>query len=227
MTNRPQACNDAHRPVPVRAGRLSGSRSGSHCWRRSRCGRRSPGRARLGWTMRRSPSRSRIAPGLTAVAIVVTNLGSTVAMAVLAVAVGAWRGWRGRRADAVLAVGAMAGASLVFRVLKTTLYRSRPPAVDELVPAANESPPSGLATMSIVVIGTIVVLAGQAAAHGPDGDGGGRRAVGRRGRRHPGVPRRGLGFRRARGLGRGRGLAGGLRRRLGAVARPRRARDLT
>ncbi len=97
--------------------------------------------------------------GLTAVAIVVTNLGSTVAMAVLAVVVGAWCWWRERRGDAVLAVGAMAGASLVFRVLKAVLERSRPPLTDRLVPALNESLPSGHATMSIVVLGTIVVLA--------------------------------------------------------------------
>jgi membrane-associated phospholipid phosphatase len=97
--------------------------------------------------------------GLTAVAVVVTNLGSTVAMAVLAVVVGAWCWWRGRRGDAVLAVGAMAGASLVFRVLKAVLERSRPPLADHVVPVLNESLPSGHATMSIVVLGTIVVLA--------------------------------------------------------------------
>ena len=65
----------------------------------------------------------------------------------------------GRRADAVLAVGAMAGASLVFTVLKNILDRSRPPAADRLVGVTNESLPSGHATMSFVVTGTIVVLA--------------------------------------------------------------------
>ena len=96
---------------------------------------------------------------LTAVAVVVTTLGSTAASAVLAVAVGAWCWWRGRRADAVLAIGAMAGASLVFRLLKEVLDRARPPVGDRLVTAANESLPSGHATMSLVVVGTIVVLA--------------------------------------------------------------------
>ncbi len=91
--------------------------------------------------------------------MVVTTLGSTVAMAVLAVAVGAWCWWRGRRADAVLAVGAMAGASLVFRLLKVLLDRARPPVADRLVTETNESLPSGHATMSMVVVGTIVVLA--------------------------------------------------------------------
>jgi membrane-associated phospholipid phosphatase len=98
-------------------------------------------------------------PTLTTLAVVVTTLGSTVAMAVLAVAVGAWCWWRGRRADAVLAVGAMAGASLVFRLLKMFLDRTRPPVADRLVTETNESLPSGHATMSMVVIGTIVVLA--------------------------------------------------------------------
>jgi membrane-associated phospholipid phosphatase len=97
--------------------------------------------------------------GLTSVAVVVTTIGSTVAMAVLAVVVGAWCWWRGRRADAVLAIGAMAVASLLFRVLKLVLERTRPPVADHLVPVSNESLPSGHATMSIVVIGTLVVLA--------------------------------------------------------------------
>jgi membrane-associated phospholipid phosphatase len=97
--------------------------------------------------------------GLTAVAVVLTDVGSTAAMAVLAVAVGAWLWYRGRRADAVFVVGTMAGASAVFRGLKIFFDRPRPPAVDRLVNETNESLPSGHATMSIVVIGSLVVLA--------------------------------------------------------------------
>ncbi len=97
--------------------------------------------------------------GLTTLAVVITNLGSTAAMAVLAVLVGAFCWWRGRRADAALAVVAMATASLVFTVIKRVLDRDRPPTADRLVAAANESLPSGHATMSVVVIGTVVVLA--------------------------------------------------------------------
>src|SRR5918999_448318 len=96
---------------------------------------------------------------LTAAAVAVTNLGSTVAMAVLAVAIGVWLWFAGRRTDAVLAVGAMSGAGLVFRVLKELLDRPRPPLDGRLVHAANESLPSGHATMAVVVIGTLVVLA--------------------------------------------------------------------
>lgn len=97
--------------------------------------------------------------GLTNVAVVITTIGSTVAMAVLAVVVGAWCWWRGRHADAVLVIGAMAGASLLFRGLKFVLDRARPPLADHAVPVSSESLPSGHATMSIVVIGTLVVLA--------------------------------------------------------------------
>jgi membrane-associated phospholipid phosphatase len=98
-------------------------------------------------------------PGTTTLAVVITTLGSTAAMALLAVAVGAWCWARGRRDDAVLAVGAMAGASLVFTLLKNLLDRSRPPVDGRLVDVTNESLPSGHATMSFVVVGTIVVLA--------------------------------------------------------------------
>ena len=96
---------------------------------------------------------------LTAAAVAVTNLGSTVAMAVLAAAVGIWLWFAGRRADAMLTIGAMSGAGLVFRGLKELLDRPRPPLDGRLVHATNESLPSGHATMAIVVIGTIVVLA--------------------------------------------------------------------
>jgi membrane-associated phospholipid phosphatase len=97
--------------------------------------------------------------GLTALAVTVTEIGSTVAMAVLAVAVGIWCWSAGRRADAVLAVGAMAGAAGLVRGLKELLDRPRPPVGDRLVVVQNESLPSGHATMAVVVIGTVVVLA--------------------------------------------------------------------
>jgi hypothetical protein len=76
-------------------------------------------------------------PGLTEVAVAITNLGSTAAMAVLAVLVGAFCWWRGRRADAVLAVVAMGTASVVFTVLKRVLDRARPPTADRLVAFGN------------------------------------------------------------------------------------------
>jgi membrane-associated phospholipid phosphatase len=96
---------------------------------------------------------------LTALAIAITNLGSTVAMAVLATAVGSWLWCTGRRGDAVFTIGTMAGAAAVSRGLKELLDRPRPPLEGRLVDVANESLPSGHALMSVVVIGTIVVLA--------------------------------------------------------------------
>jgi undecaprenyl-diphosphatase len=96
---------------------------------------------------------------LTAAAVAVTHLGSTAAMAVLAIAAGV-RLWRtDRRADAVFVVGAMCGAQLVFRGLKELLNRPRPPEDGRLVHAASESLPSGHATTAVVVIGALVVLA--------------------------------------------------------------------
>jgi membrane-associated phospholipid phosphatase len=96
---------------------------------------------------------------LTAAAVAVTHLGSTVAMAVLAIAAGVRLWLTDRRADAVLVVGAMSGAQLVFRGLKELLDRPRPPEDGRLVDAVSESLPSGHATTAIVVIGTLVVLA--------------------------------------------------------------------
>jgi membrane-associated phospholipid phosphatase len=97
--------------------------------------------------------------GLTQLAVFVTTIGNTTSMAVLAVAVAGWCWYRGRRADAVLAIVAMAGSAALFNVLKDLFGRPRPPIADRLVNVGNESLPSGHATMSIVVIGTIVVLA--------------------------------------------------------------------
>jgi undecaprenyl-diphosphatase len=96
---------------------------------------------------------------LTAAAVTVTHLGSTVAMAILALAAGARLWLTDRRADDEHGVGAMAGAMLVFRGLKELLDRPRPPEDGRLVHAASESLPSGHATTAIVVIGTLVVLA--------------------------------------------------------------------
>ncbi|NMI00824.1 phosphatase PAP2 family protein [Pseudonocardia acidicola] len=96
--------------------------------------------------------------GWTAVAVVVTNVGSTLAMAAVAVVVGIALWLRGRRADAVFLVGVMAVASAVFRLLKMSFDRPRPPAIDRLVNETNESMPSGHATMSVAVIGALVAV---------------------------------------------------------------------
>jgi membrane-associated phospholipid phosphatase len=97
--------------------------------------------------------------GLTTAAVTLTEIGNTFAMGVLATLVGLWCWQRGRRADAVFVVGAMAGGVLLFRGIKILLDRPRPPAATQVVAETNESLPSGHATMSMVVIGSLVVLA--------------------------------------------------------------------
>jgi len=97
--------------------------------------------------------------GRTMFAVVLTNVGSTVSMAVLALLVGVWSYRRGRTADAVLAIGAMASGAVLLRGLKLLFDRQRPPELTRLIGETTESFPSGHATMAMVVIGTLVVLA--------------------------------------------------------------------
>ncbi|QJY47643.1 phosphatase PAP2 family protein [Pseudonocardia broussonetiae] len=97
--------------------------------------------------------------GLNTAAVTLTTVGNTFAMAVLATLTGIWCWTRGRRSDAVFVVTAMAGAVLLFRGVKVLVDRPRPPAVTQVVRETNESLPSGHATMSTVVIGSLVVLA--------------------------------------------------------------------
>jgi undecaprenyl-diphosphatase len=80
-------------------------------------------------------------------------------MAVLAAVAGAVLWARGRPGDAAFLVLTTAAASLVFRSLKIVLDRPRPPVATRVVVETNESLPSGHATMSLVVIGALVVLA--------------------------------------------------------------------
>lgn len=95
---------------------------------------------------------------LTALAVAVTNLGSTAAMGVLAALTALVLLLRSHPYDAVFVLGNAAGASLLFSGIKRVLDRDRPPEVDRLVGAANESLPSGHATMAVAVIGSLVVL---------------------------------------------------------------------
>jgi membrane-associated phospholipid phosphatase len=97
--------------------------------------------------------------GLNEAAVALTEVGNTFMMGLLATLVGLWSWARGRRADAVFVVGAMAGGVLLFRGIKLALDRPRPPAAAQVVRETNESLPSGHATMAVVVIGSLVVLA--------------------------------------------------------------------
>ena len=96
---------------------------------------------------------------LTALATAVTTVGSTAAMGLLAALVGLWLLRLRRGADALFVVGTMAGAATLFTGIKRLLDRPRPPVVDHLVAASNESLPSGHATMAVAVLGSLVVLA--------------------------------------------------------------------
>lgn len=98
-------------------------------------------------------------PGLNTAAVVLTTVGSTAAMAVLAVVVGGVLFCRGLRAEGVFLVATTGTASLVFTVVKDLLDRPRPPAELQVVRETNASLPSGHATMSAAVIGAIVILA--------------------------------------------------------------------
>lgn len=97
-------------------------------------------------------------PPLTTAAVVVTTLGSTAAMGVVAAAASAALWLRGMRLDALFLAVTAAGAAVLFRLLKTLLGRARPPAVDRLVSETNQSLPSGHATMSVAVLGALLVL---------------------------------------------------------------------
>jgi membrane-associated phospholipid phosphatase len=98
-------------------------------------------------------------PRLTGLVVAITTLGSTAAMALLAVVVGLVLWMRHQRVAAVFLIGTMASASAVFTLIKRILDRPRPPVAQQLVSAGNESLPSGHATMSMVVVGALVVLA--------------------------------------------------------------------
>ncbi|MET0187755.1 MAG: phosphatase PAP2 family protein [Pseudonocardia sediminis] len=95
---------------------------------------------------------------LNTAVVVLTEIGNTAASAVLAVVVGGVLWWRGRRGDAVYLIATMATASLVFTIIKRILDRPRPPADLRVIEASNESLPSGHATMSAVVLASIVIV---------------------------------------------------------------------
>ena len=95
---------------------------------------------------------------LTAVATVVTEIGSTLSMGIIAVAAVLFLWFRGRRGDAVLIAVVSAGAGLLVRVGKATVGRERPPAEFRLVTETNESFPSGHALASAAIIGVLLVV---------------------------------------------------------------------
>lgn len=97
-------------------------------------------------------------PGLTTVAIAVTEIGSTLSMGIIAVAAVLFLWFRGRHGDAVLVAVVSAGAGLLVKVGKATVGRERPPAEFRLVIETNESFPSGHALASAAIVGVLLVV---------------------------------------------------------------------
>ncbi len=97
-------------------------------------------------------------PALTTIAIVVTTVGSTVAMTVIAIATIVFLLIKRRFGDAVLVAVVAAGAGFLVTVGKATVGRVRPPAEFRLVTETNESFPSGHALASAAILGVVLVV---------------------------------------------------------------------
>src|SRR6476469_9151313 len=97
-------------------------------------------------------------PALTTIAIVVTTVGSTVAMTVIAIATIVFLLIKRRFGDAVLVAVVAAGAGFLVTGGKATVGRERPPAEFRLVTETNESFPSGHALASAAILGVVLVV---------------------------------------------------------------------
>lgn len=97
-------------------------------------------------------------PWLTAAALVVTEIGNTVGSTAAGLAAGAVLAWRGRRAEGLCVAAVPVVASVVFTVVKRILNRARPPADLQVLAVANESLPSGHATMVAAAWTTLVLV---------------------------------------------------------------------
>ncbi|GAA1854597.1 hypothetical protein GCM10009772_34220 [Pseudonocardia alni subsp. carboxydivorans] len=97
-------------------------------------------------------------PGVTVVALVVTELGNTVGSTAVALVGGAVLAVRGRVAAGLCLAAVPLVASVVFTVVKRILDRARPPADLQVMAVANESLPSGHATMVAAAWTTLVLV---------------------------------------------------------------------
>lgn len=96
---------------------------------------------------------------LTAVLTAVTQIGSTVAMAVLAAATVAVLAFRlRRRGEAVLVTVVALGAGALVSISKPLIGRARPPVEFRLVVETNPSFPSGHAVASVAIVGVLAVV---------------------------------------------------------------------
>lgn len=96
-------------------------------------------------------------PGITTAALVVTGIGNTAGSTAVGLLAGALLAWRGRRAEGLCVAAVPLVASAVFTVTKRLLDRARPPADLQVLAVANESLPSGHATM-VAAAWTALVL---------------------------------------------------------------------
>jgi membrane-associated phospholipid phosphatase len=99
-------------------------------------------------------------PALNSVMHVVSFLGRTVVLAVLAACVVEWLLVRRRRRHAVLVAITTLGAALLVLVLKHLVTRARPPVADRLMTETSWSYPSGHSLGSAAVLGAIAVAVG-------------------------------------------------------------------
>ena len=97
-------------------------------------------------------------PTLSTVAIVITEVGSTLSMSLIAAATIIYLLIKHRRGDAALVAVVAAGAGLLVRFGKATVGRERPPESFRLVTETNESFPSGHALASAAILGVVLVV---------------------------------------------------------------------
>ncbi|MFL6140898.1 MAG: phosphatase PAP2 family protein [Labedaea sp.] len=96
---------------------------------------------------------------LTAILIVVTYAGGTVAMAVLTAVATGWLARRRDWSDAVLVAVAGSGALILIPVTKGLIGRERPPVASQLLIQMTPAFPSGHALGSLTVVGALTAVA--------------------------------------------------------------------
>ncbi|MCU1646915.1 MAG: Undecaprenyl-diphosphate phosphatase [Nocardia sp.] len=96
---------------------------------------------------------------LTSIAKVISALGDTTTMGILAVLVCVLLAWRRQWETAIFLGIAALGAGVLTFAGKQFIGRDRPPVVDHLVTETNHSYPSGHTLGSTVVVATLVALA--------------------------------------------------------------------
>ncbi|MFD3511151.1 phosphatase PAP2 family protein [Nocardia sp. NPDC058666] len=95
---------------------------------------------------------------LTGIAQVITDLGDTLSMAILAAITISWFAWRRDLPIAVLVAVTSLGAGVLVWVIKRLVGRQRPPEVSRLVFEPSLSYPSGHTLGSTVVVGIVAIV---------------------------------------------------------------------